>query len=103
VKTIYVGFTLGKEMVCAIYPRHDHLEVAMALPGDVEGPEFNDAGYLTWAKMPVAVDIYNAADTSLVISHLSLAVRRVAKGVDDVRPNEHFKRRLAGRGRFARE
>jgi len=94
VKTIYVGFAIGEEMVCAIYPLQDHLEVAMALPEEVEGPEFKDATHLTWPTMPVAVDIRNVEDTNLAISHLSGAVHRVATGVHDVRrPNEHFQGR----------
>ena len=91
VKTIYVGFTLGGEMVCAVYPHPNRLEVALALPEDVEGPEFKDATHLTWPTMPVAVEIHNAADTEMVLGHLSTAVGRVATGLHDVRrPPEHF-------------
>jgi hypothetical protein len=85
VKTIYVGFTFGEEMVCAIYPRQDYLEVAMALPEDVEGSEFKDATHLTWPTMPVAVEIRSAADTDMVLGHLATAVSRVATGLHDVR------------------
>ncbi len=91
VKTIYVGFTLGEEMVCAIYPHPDRLEVAMALPEDVEGPEFKDATHLTWPTMPVAIEIRSAVETDMVIGHLATAVSRVATGEHDVRrPPEHF-------------
>jgi hypothetical protein len=90
-KTIYVGFTLGEEMVCAIYPRQGYLEVAMALPEDVEGSEFKDATHLTWPTMPVAVEIRSAADAEMVLVHLATAVHRVATGEHDVRrPPEHF-------------
>lgn len=94
VKTIYVGFTLGGEMVSAVYPHLDRLEVAIALPEDVEGSEFKDATHLTWPTMPVAVEIRRPVDTEMVIGHLATAVGRVATGVHDVRrPPEHFKGR----------
>lgn len=97
VKTIYVGFTVNEEMVCAIYPRRDHLEVALALAEDVEGSEFKDATHLTWPTMPVAMEIRNPTEGEMVIRHLATAVQRVTSGAHKVRrPNEHFR----GRGRI---
>lgn len=72
VETIYVGFTLGGEMVCAIYPHPDRLEIAMALPEDVEGPEFKDATHLTWPTMPVSIEMRDAAHCNLVLDYLRL-------------------------------
>jgi hypothetical protein len=91
VKTIYVGFTIGGAMVAAVYPRSDCLEVAMALPEDVEGSEFIDATHLTWPTMPVAVSVSDAADLPGALDHLRNAAERVSAGHHDVRrPNEHF-------------
>jgi hypothetical protein len=91
VKTIYVGFTLGEDMVCAIYPHPDCLEIALALPEDVEGPEFKDATHLTWPTMPVSIEMRDAGHSKMVLDHLATAVHRVQTGVHDVRrPNEHF-------------
>ena len=94
VKTIYVGFSLDGEMVAAIYPHHDRLEIAMALPENIEGSEFKDATHLTWPTMPVAVEVRSADDTELVLGHLREAFRRVVTCEHDVRrPNEHFRGR----------
>lgn len=94
VKTIYVGFTLGDEMVAAIYPRRDHLEVAMALDENVEGDEFKDATHLTWPTMPVALEIHDVKDTDLALRHLREALRRIATNEHHVRrANEHFRGR----------
>jgi hypothetical protein len=98
VKTIYIGFSLKDEMVAAIYPRSDCFEVAMALPEDIEGPEFRDATHLTWPTMPVSVEVRSEADLPGTLGHLRQAVTNIAGGHHDVRrPNDHFIGRV-GRG-----
>lgn len=91
VKTIYVGFVIGGEMVAAIYPRSDHLEVALALPEDIDGREFKDATHLTWPTMPVSVEVRTKPDLAGAVAHVHNAAGRVRVGEHDVRrPNEHF-------------
>ena len=91
VKTIYVGFSIDGEMVSAVYPRRDFLEIAMALPEDVEGREFKDATHLTWPTMPVAIEVRTTDDLTGAIGHLESAAARVVAGEHDVRrPNDHF-------------
>jgi len=103
VKTIYVGFSIGDEMVAAIYPRGDWLEIALALPENVEGAEFRDGTHLTWPTMPVSVEVRTASDVAVAKRHLGTAATRVAAGEHRVRrPNEHFigrvKRGNSGQG-----
>lgn len=91
VKTIYVGFSLKGEMVAAVYPRSDFLEVALALPEDVEGSGFRDATHLTWPTMPVCIEVRTADDLVLALGHARDAGERVWAGEHDVRrPNDHF-------------
>lgn len=91
VKTIYVGFTIEGQMVAAIYPKNDCLEVALALPEDIEGSEFKDATHLTWPTMPVCIEVRAAGDVALALDHARTAADRVRAGSHDVRrPNEHF-------------
>ena len=98
VKTIYVGFSAGDEMVAALYPRSECLVIALPLPEDVDGPEFKDATHLTWPTMPVSIELRDAGDVQAAMKHLSAAASRVAKGEHRVRrPNEHFIGRV-GRG-----
>lgn len=95
VKTIYVGFTIDGAMVAAIYPRSDCLEIALALPEDIEGAEFKDATHLTWPTMPVCIEVHTKDDLTLALAHASEAARRVSAGAHDVqRPNEHFMGRV---------
>ncbi len=91
VKTIYVGFSLGAEMVAAFYPRANCIEIALALPEDIEGPEFNDATHLTWPTMPVSIEVTDAESVSVAMERLREALALVAEGSQIVRrPNEHF-------------
>lgn len=91
VKTIYVGFTIDGAMVAAVYPRGDRLEVAMALPENIDGPEFKDATHLTWPTMPVAMEVRTPDELVVALDHLRDAANRVRTGEHDVvRPNDHF-------------
>ena len=90
-KTIYVGFSIDGAMVAAVYPRSECLEVALALPQDIEGGEFKDATHLTWPTMPVCVEVRTKDDLALALGHIDAAAQRVRGGQHDVRrPNEHF-------------
>lgn len=55
-KTIYVGYEISGEMVAALYPHADRLEIALALPEDIEGEHLIDASHLTWRSLPVAFE-----------------------------------------------
>jgi hypothetical protein len=91
VKTIYVGFSISGEMVAAVYPHKDNLEIALALPEDIEGSEFKDATHLTWPTMPVCVEVRTSDDLAVGLDHIRAAAARVRDGDHDVRrPNEHF-------------
>lgn len=91
VKTIYVGFSIGGEMVAAVYPRSGFLEIALALPDDIEGGEFKDATHLTWPTMPVCIEVRNQRHLAVALRHLTVAAQRVEMGHHNVRrPNEHF-------------
>jgi hypothetical protein len=99
VKTIYVGFMLGGELVAAAYPHAESVEIALALPDDLEGPGLLDAAHLTWRTMPVAVEVRDAADLEAVRGYMATAVERVRTGAHDVElPQERFmgrERRIA--------
>ncbi len=91
VKTIYVGFSIDGAMVSALYPRSDCLEIALALPEDIEGTEFKDATHLTWPTMPVCIEVRTRDDERMAAAHLRVAASNVRAGAHDVRrPNEHF-------------
>jgi hypothetical protein len=99
VKTIYIGFQLGGELVAAAYPHSASVEVALALPDDTEGSGLVDAAHLTWRTMPVAVEVRNLRDLEAVRGHMETAVERVRTGAHDVElPQERFmgrERRIA--------
>jgi len=48
VKTIYVGYDIGGEMVAALYGHVDHVELALALDEDHPADGLIDASHLTW-------------------------------------------------------
>lgn len=94
VKTIYVGFTLGDEMVAAAYPHSDHCELALSLPLDYEGDGVIDVTHLTWRTLPVGVDITSVTSAETALPAVLEAANRVAGGTHDVdRPPEYFKER----------
>ncbi|CAB4365032.1 MAG: hypothetical protein F2681_14940 [Actinobacteria bacterium] len=92
-KTIYIGYDINGEMAAALYPRADHLEVALALPEEAESPLLVDASHLTWRTLPVAA-IVRGSDELLEFGELAgSAVQRVRTARHDVmRDNEFFVR-----------
>lgn len=52
VKTIYVGYDLNGEMVAALYPHSDHIQIALAVEEDFEHPLLIDATHLRWRTVP---------------------------------------------------
>lgn len=91
VKTIYVGYQLGTEMVAAVYPHARSVEVALALPDNLADPQLIDAAHLTWRTMPVAIEIGNRSQLGLARPLFERAVERVRTGVHDVElPQERF-------------
>lgn len=91
VKTIYVGFTLGDEMVAAIYPHSDRFEIALALPEDHRSALLLDATHLTWRTMPVSTTVTDAASGREIEPLILEAAARVRSGSHDVnRPPEFF-------------
>jgi hypothetical protein len=101
VKTIYVGFELSGVMVAAAYPHASSVEVALALPDDVEGEGLIDAAHLTWRTLPVAVELNDPTQLDEARVHFATAVERVRTGLHDVDlPQERFmgrERRIADR------
>lgn len=93
VKTIYVGYEINGEMIAALYPRADHLEIALALPEDAESRLLVDASHLTWRTLPVAAIVATADDVSALSGLAAAAAERVRTANHDVlRDNEFFAR-----------
>lgn len=91
VKTIYIGFEHGGELVAAMYPYGQRVEIALALPEDYANPLLIDATHLTWKTMPVAAVVRTATDAKQVLPMLREAFERVTSGQHDVElPNERF-------------
>jgi hypothetical protein len=90
VKTIYVGYDIGGEMVAAMYSRSDHLEVALALPEDADGALLVDASHLTWRTLPVAAILSSDADLKEFASLVAGAVARVSEQKHDVKRDNDF-------------
>jgi hypothetical protein len=93
VKTIYVGYDLAGEMVAALYPHADSLEIALAIPEDFEHPLLVDASHLTWRTLPVAAIVRTQADLKSVADLITLACSSIGDGSHRVfRDNEYFMR-----------
>jgi alpha/beta superfamily hydrolase len=91
VKTIYVGYDFGGEMVAALYGHSDHVEVALALPEDAHGQLLVDASHLTWRTLPVAAIVRTDDDVAELTELISLACRRVREREHSVvRDNDFF-------------
>src|SRR5437764_13875398 len=91
VKTIYIGFEIDGELVAALYPHSDHVEIAMALPESASDAILIDATHLTWKTLPVAGVVRSSADIDRAIGLLSGAVEAVRSGTHVVnRPSDHF-------------
>lgn len=102
VKTIYVGYDLNGEMVAALYPHSDHLEIALAVDEDFEHPLLIDASHLTWRTLPLAAIVRTKADAQSVLPLVAAACHSVGDGSHKVhRDNDFFvrsrrERRLRG-------
>lgn len=93
VKTIYIGYEIGREMVAALYAYEDHVAVALALPEDQEGALLIDASHLTWRTLPVAADLKSEDDLEAFVQLAKLACDRVRTQQHHVmRDNEFFAR-----------
>lgn len=93
VKTIYIGYTIGGEMVAAMYAHLDRVEVALALAEDAVDPLLEDASHLTWRTLPVAAVLRSRADIEEFGILASEAAARVQNREHDVeRTNEFFAR-----------
>lgn len=101
VKTIYIGYDIDGEMVAALYGHSDHVEIALALPEDVEGELLIDASHLTWRTLPVAAIVRTKDELDQFISLAGDAVERVRTASHTVlRDNDFFmKSRRERRGR----
>ena len=73
VKTIYIGYELDGEMIAAVYPRSDHLEVALAIPEDQEHELLRDASHLTWRTLPLAAVVTSKHDAIDIGDLLTMA------------------------------
>src|SRR5665213_3463112 len=77
VKTIYIGYDIGGEMVAALYGHQDHVEVALALPEDAEHELLIDASHLTWRTLPLAAVIREDSQLGPLAGLIDLACERV--------------------------
>ena len=101
VKTIYVGYDIGGEMVAALYGRADHIELALALGEDHPASELIDASHLTWRTLPVAAIVKSESDVRRVQILIQEACARIRGGAHGVnRDNDFFiKSRRERKGR----
>jgi hypothetical protein len=90
VKTIYIGYQVGDEMVAALYGHSDHVEVALALPEDAEGDSLVDASHLTWRTLPVAAILRRPADIAAFKPLAALSVDRVRSSSHNVNRDSEF-------------
>jgi hypothetical protein len=91
VKTIYVGYDIGGEMVAALYGHADHVEVALAVAEDHPDTRLLDASHLTWRTLPLALNRKNVSEVSECQALLQEACDRVREQTHDVhRDNDFF-------------
>lgn len=90
VKTIYVGYDVGGEMVAALYAHSDHVEVALALPEDADGDLLVDASHLTWRTLPVAAILRSDDDVDDFARMVAEASYRVRAQTHDVKRDNDF-------------
>ena len=91
VKTIYISYMLEDQMVAAIYPRSQEIEIALALPEDHPSPLLRDATHLTWRTLPVSTVVVDSEGARSILGLIEEASLRVASGTHHVhRDNEHF-------------
>ena len=95
VKTIYVGVEIAGEMVAAMYPQADRVNIALALAEDHPSVLLEDATHLTWRSMPVLVSVGLDSDYEAVVALVMESAGRVANGEHSVlRSPEFFRGRL---------
>jgi hypothetical protein len=93
VKTIYVGYDIGGEMVAALYGRSDHLEIALAVEESHPSEFLIDASHLTWRTLPLAAVVRTEADAKVVGPLIREACARIKSGQHSVnRDNDFFMR-----------
>ena len=91
VKTIYVSYTLAGEMVAALYPSAQQIEIALALAEEHPSTKLRDATHLTWRTLPVSVVVRTGEEAVEILPLVEEAVERVRVGTHDVlRDNDHF-------------
>lgn len=94
VKTIYIGYDVGGEMVAALYGHNDRIEIALALPDDADHPLLIDASHLTWRSLPVAALVRTEPDLISLAELIAVACHRIqTKQHDVMRDAEFFIRR----------
>ena len=103
VKTIYIGYEINGEMVAALYPHPDHLEIALSLDETFNHPQIGTADHLSWRTLPVSAVITRPAQLNSLKPIFKIAYLRVLNGNHLVsRDNEYFrKKRGSQRGRIA--
>jgi hypothetical protein len=77
-------------MVAAMYGRADYVEVALALPEDLESDLLVDATHLTWRTLPVAALVRRTDDLAVFESLATDACDRVRSRAHDVRRDTEF-------------
>ena len=93
VKTIYMGFNLGEEMVAAAYPHKSCVEIALALRDDHPDSALKDASHLTWRTLPVSLKVSTLNEIDQNIGLLHEACKRVQDGMaNKPRDNEFFRK-----------
>jgi hypothetical protein len=90
VKTIYIGYELDGEMVAALYGHSDHVEVALALSDEADGPLLVDASHLTWRTLPVAAIVRSRSELSTFEPLARSAMERVRTHAHDVNRDSEF-------------
>ena len=91
VKTIYIGYDIDGEMVAALYGHADHVEVALALPEDLDDELLVDASHLTWRTLPVAAIIQSRDQLGRFTELIAIACDRVRSQQHEVlRDNDFF-------------
>jgi hypothetical protein len=100
VKTIYIGYKVGGQMVAAVYPHPGRVEIALALPEDHPSALLKDGTHLTWRSLPVSLDLRSDEDLERANGLVREAYDRVATGRHTTElPIDRFKSR-ARRGAF---
>ena len=93
IKTIYIGYEIGGNMVAAIYAHSDHIEIALALDEDHSEPALKDASHLTWRTLPLSLEVRSLPDSDMAENLIDEACERIEAGTHSVsRDNEHFAR-----------